>query len=105
MAAAGALVQFGRSCCAIKAGRDKIVVKIREGGDGYVSEARDEDVLVFVLPDWQILGIWGEKIENLREKEELIIKCSNRVLFLNAFIYFENVTKEQSYLFYYNFVT
>lgn len=58
MAAAGALIQFGRCCCAIKAGRDKMVVKIREGGDGYVSEARDEDILVFVLSDWQILGIW-----------------------------------------------
>lgn len=58
MTAAGALVQFGRCSRAIKAGRDKMVVKIREGGDGYVSEARDEDILVFVLSDWQILGIW-----------------------------------------------
>lgn len=58
MTAAGALVQFGRCRRAIKAGRDKMVVKIREGGDGYVSEARDEDILVFVLSDWQILGIW-----------------------------------------------
>lgn len=58
MAAARALIQFGRCCCAIKAGRDKMAVKIREGGDDYVSEARDEDILVFVLSDWQILGIW-----------------------------------------------
>lgn len=46
-----------------------------------MSEARDEDVLVFVLSDWQILGIRGEKIEHLREKKELIIKCSNQVFF------------------------
>lgn len=44
-------------------------------------EARDEDVLVFVLSDWQILGIWGEKVEHLREKEELIINCYNQVFF------------------------
>lgn len=62
MTAAGALVQFGRCCCAIKASRDKMVVKIREGGDGYVSEARNEDVLVLVFSDGQILGIRGEKI-------------------------------------------
>lgn len=45
-----------------------MVVKIREGGDGYASKARDEDILVFVLSDWQILGIWREKIEHLREE-------------------------------------
>lgn len=45
-----------------------MAVKIREGGDGYVSEARDEDILVFVLSDWQILGIWWEKIEHLRKE-------------------------------------
>lgn len=58
-----------------------MVVKIWEGGDGYVREARDEDVLVFVLSDWQILWIWGEKVEHLREKEELIINCYNQVFF------------------------
>lgn len=58
MAAAGTLVKFGRCCCPIEAGRDKMVVKVGERGDGYVSEARDEDVLVFVLSDWQILRIW-----------------------------------------------
>lgn len=68
MAAAGALIQFGRCGRAIKAGRDKMAVKVREGGDGDASEARDEDILVFVLSDWQILGIWREKIEHLREE-------------------------------------
>ena len=51
MAAAGALVYFGRSCCAIKAGRYKEFVKVWEGGDGCVSEARDKDVFVLVLSD------------------------------------------------------
>lgn len=51
MAAAGALVYFGRSCCAIKAGRYKVFVKVWDGGDGCVSEARDKDVFVLVLSD------------------------------------------------------
>lgn len=52
-------------------------VKIREGVDGCVSEARDEDVLVFVLSDRQILGAWREKIEHLKEREkETFIDCT-----------------------------
>lgn len=58
MAAAGSLVEFGRGCGTIEAGRDEVFVKIREGGDGCVSETRDQDVLVPVLSDRQILGVW-----------------------------------------------
>lgn len=63
-----------------------MLVKIQEGGDGYVSEARDKDVLVVVLSDWQILGIWREKIEHLKEKDELLIKCSKQLFFFNTLI-------------------
>lgn len=81
--AAGALVQFGRGCCAFKAGGDKMVVKIWEGWDGDASEARDEDVLVFVLSDRQILGICGEKIEHLREKKEVKNQMFHTSIFLS----------------------
>lgn len=76
MTAAGALVKFGRCCCTIEAGRDKVFVKIGEGGDGYVSQTGDKNVLVLVLSDWQILGIWREKIKHLREKETLMNSTS-----------------------------
>lgn len=68
MAAAGALVQFGRCCGTIKAGRDKMSVEVCEGGDGCESKPGDQDVLVLVLSDRQILGVWREKIKNLRAK-------------------------------------
>lgn len=65
---AGAVVQFGGCCGAIKAGRDKVFVKIWEGGDGDVRKAGDQNVLILVLPDWQILGAWQKKIQHLREE-------------------------------------
>lgn len=58
-----------------------------------MSEARDKDVLVLVLSDWQILGIWREKIEHLKENDELLIKCSKQLFFFNTLICFENVAK------------
>ena len=74
MASAGSLVKFSGRCSTIKAGGDKVFVKIWGGGDGCVSEASDKDVLVLVLSNRQILRVWWEKIENLRERkrEELI---------------------------------
>lgn len=65
---AGALVQFGGCCGAIKAGRDKVFVKIWEGGDGDVRKAGDQNVLILVLSDWQILGAWRKQIQHLREE-------------------------------------
>lgn len=56
VASAGALVEFGRGCGTIEVGRHKMAFKIREGRDRRVREAGYEDVLVFVLPDGQVLG-------------------------------------------------
>lgn len=56
MTAARTLVKFGGGCGAIEAGRDEMLVKIGERRDCCVSQARDENVLVLVLSDWQVLG-------------------------------------------------
>lgn len=67
MTAAGAFVQFGGCYGAIEAGRDKVFVKVGEGRDGDVRQPGDQNVLIFVLPDRQIVGVWCKKIQNLRE--------------------------------------
>lgn len=41
-------------------------------------EAGDKDVLVLVLSDRQILGVWREKIEHLRErKKKALMNCTS----------------------------
>ena len=60
MAAAGALVELGGGCGAVEAGRNEMGVKLREGVEGGVGEAWDEDVPVLVLTDGKVLGAGGE---------------------------------------------
>lgn len=67
MTTAGAFVQFGGCYGAIEAGRDKVFVKVGEGRDGDVRQPGDQNVLILVLPDRQIVGVWCKKIQNLRE--------------------------------------
>lgn len=68
MATAGAFVQFGGRYGAIEAGRDKVFVKVGERRDGDVRQPGDQNVLILVLPDGQIVGVWREKIQNLRKR-------------------------------------
>lgn len=67
MAPAGAFIQFGGCYGAIEVGRDEVFVKVREGRDGNVGEPGDQNVLILVFPDWQIVGVWCKKIQNLGE--------------------------------------
>lgn len=47
-----------------------MVVELRKGGDGCVCKARDQDVLVFVLPNWQILGTRRQKVKHLKKTKQ-----------------------------------
>lgn len=67
MTAAGAFVQFGGCYGAIEAGGDKVFVKVGVGRDGNVRQPRNQNVLILVLPDGQIMGVWCKKIQNLRK--------------------------------------
>lgn len=67
VAAAGALVQFGGCRGAVQTGRNKVGVEVRERWEGCLSEARDDDVFVFVFTDGQVLRTRWKKVQNLQE--------------------------------------
>lgn len=58
-------------------------------------EAGDKDVLVLVLSDRQILGVWREKIEHLRErKKKALMNCTSSNIATKDVFFFLKTAKK-----------